>query len=248
MSSAQPTSYYQPNAERAGSVRRLFDRIASRYDFINDVQSGGLHRIWKNWLWALSQPAPGSRVLDLCCGTGDIAFLFAKHGCEVTGVDFSDEMLAVARSRPADELPPKTPAPTFRHGDALQLDFPDASFDVITVGYGLRNLADLERGLREITRVLKPGGKLMVLEFGKPANPVILAGYYLYLHLAVPVFGRIFCGDSRAYAYILESLRHYPGQRGVHTLLEKLGYGDNRIMNFMGGTMSINHATRPEAG
>ena len=232
-------SYFQPGTARAPSVRTLFDRIADRYDLINDVQSAGLHRVWKRWLWMLAQPRPGEKILDLCTGTGDIAFLFADHGHDVTALDFSAEMLRVANQR-------KTPQQRveFLQGDAMNPPFPDESFDVITIGYGLRNLADYGQALTETKRLLKPGGRLLVLDFGKPDNFLLRAAYYAYLHLAVPVFGQIFCGDRAAYAYILESLKHYPAQRGVNDLLEAVGFTNPRVMNFFGGTMSINYAEK----
>ena len=148
-------SYFQPGTARAPSVRTLFDRIADRYDLINDVQSAGLHRVWKRWLWMLAQPRPGEKILDLCTGTGDIAFLFADHGHDVTALDFSAEMLRVANQR-------KTPQQRveFLQGDAMNPPFPDESFDVITIGYGLRNLADYGQALTETKRLLKPGGLL----------------------------------------------------------------------------------------
>ncbi|MBG85432.1 MAG: bifunctional demethylmenaquinone methyltransferase/2-methoxy-6-polyprenyl-1,4-benzoquinol methylase UbiE [Verrucomicrobiales bacterium] len=242
--STERTSYYQAGETRAENVRTLFDRIARKYDLINDVQSAGMHRVWKKWLWKLSQPKPGAKVLDLCCGTGDIAFFFAHQGCVVTGADFSTEMLKVARERSASDCRGKI-APEFLQADVLQLPFEDESFEIITIGYGLRNLADFDAGLKEMTRVLKPGGQLLILEFGKPDNSILRAAYYSYLNLAVPLFGLIFCGDMKAYAYILESLKHYPAQRGILEMLDGLGYAENRIENFMGGTMSINRAVKP---
>lgn len=236
-------TYYQPGEQRATRVRELFDRIAKQYDLINDIQSFGLHRIWKKWLWLLAQPQPDAKVLDLCCGTGDIAFLFAEKSCKVTALDFSEPMLEVARSRQA-RLEPKHPV-EFLHGDAMNSGFHDNSFDFITIGYGLRNLADYGAALAEMKRLLKPGGKLLILEFGKPDSIFLRAAYFAYLALAVPIFGRIFCGDKDAYTYILESLKDYPAQRGVNDLLEVIGFENTRITNFFGGTMSINAATKP---
>lgn len=235
-------SYYQTGESRAPSVRSLFDRIADRYDLINDVQSAGLHRVWKKWLWLLARPQPGEKILDLCTGTGDIAFLFADHGHAVTALDFSSEMLRVADQRKTTSQPVE-----FLQGDAMAPPFPDESFDVITIGYGLRNLADCGKALTEMKRLLKPGGRLLVLDFGKPDNILLRAAYYAYLHLAVPVFGQLFCGDRAAYAYILESLKHYPAQRGVNDLLDAIGLTNLRIVNFFGGTMSINYAEKPGA-
>ncbi len=239
-------SYFQTGKERARQVNLLFDRIASRYDLINDIQSFGMHRIWKKWLWLLSQPKRDDKVLDVCCGTGDIAFLFAEKGCEVTGVDFSEEMLKVALTRASSLNSQRKPLSThFQQADALALPFDDNSFDIVTIGYGLRNLANIGVGLKEMHRVLKPGGKLLILEFGKPDNRLLRALYFGYLRIAVPLFGSIFCGNSAAYAYILESLNHYPAQRGVHSALHQLGFANVRITNFLGGAMSINYAEKP---
>ena len=151
------SKFYQPDEHRAEKVHELFATIARRYDLLNDVMTLGLHRHWKQRLVELAgQPRD---VLDLCCGTGDIALRFAGR---VVGVDFTDEMLRVAQAR---EL-----AGTWVRADALRLPFRDASFDVVSVGFGLRNLADIELGLREVYRVLRPGGRLMSLDFGKPES------------------------------------------------------------------------------
>jgi demethylmenaquinone methyltransferase/2-methoxy-6-polyprenyl-1,4-benzoquinol methylase len=238
----QDASYYQPGERRGERVQTLFNRIAERYDLINDLQSAGLHRVWKKWLWLLARPRRGDQILDLCTGTGDIAFLFADRGHEVTALDFSAEMLAVARRRRT-----YSQHVTLLEADAMNAPFPDESFDVITMGYGLRNLSDCGKALAEMKRLLKPGGRVLVLEFGKPDNPLLRAAYYVYLHVAVPLFGRLFCGDRAAYAYILESLRHYPGQRGVRDLMAAIGLSNTRVTNFFGGTMSINYAEKPSS-
>ncbi len=132
----------------------------------------------------------------------------------------------------------------FRQGDALQLPFPDASFDVVTVGYGLRNLADWGQGLREMRRVAKPGGRVLVLDFGKPENRIWRALYFGYLRLFVPLLGLVVCGSASAYAYILESLKHYPAQRGVAEKMGELALVDVRVVNFLGGVMSINYGQK----
>ncbi|HMP81192.1 MAG TPA: bifunctional demethylmenaquinone methyltransferase/2-methoxy-6-polyprenyl-1,4-benzoquinol methylase UbiE [Verrucomicrobiota bacterium] len=229
--------YYAPGGQRAQRVSDLFGRIARRYDLINDLQSFGLHRLWKRRVVELASVRAGDRALDVCCGTGDIAFALTARGADVIGLDFSEAMLEVARKKsPKAELR----NPEFIRGDAMRLPFPDASFHAVTVGYGLRNLADWEVGLNEMARVAKPGGRMVVLEFGKPANAVWRALYFCYLRLAVPVFGLLFCGDLAAYSYILESLRHYPAQKGVERKMRDLGLTNIRVINLLGGAMSIN--------
>lgn len=234
--------YYDPGAQRAAKVRDLFGRIARRYDLINDLQSFGLHRLWKRELVHLARPAPGGRALDLCCGTGDITLRLARAGLEVVGLDFSEPMLAVAERR---RQAAQADTVRFLRGDAQQLPLPDNAFDVVTVGYGLRNLADWETGLAEMSRVARPGGRLVVLDFGKPDNAIWRAFYFGYLRLFVPVLGLVFCGDPAAYAYILESLIHYPAQRGVEARMLALGLVNVRTVNLLGGVMSLNYGEKP---
>lgn len=231
--------FYSPGEKRAAQVSLLFATIATRYDFINDVQSLGLHRHWKKRVARLAAVRAGDRALDLCCGTGDIAFALADCGAEVTGLDFSEPMLKMAQGRhPLRES--KIQNPQFLVGDAQKLPFPDASFDVVTVGYGLRNLSRWEIGLGEMVRVAKPGGRLLVLDFGKPDNAIWRTVFYGYLKLCVPVLGLVFCRNAGAYSYILESLKHYPAQRGVEAKMRELGLVKVRIENLLGGAMSIN--------
>jgi demethylmenaquinone methyltransferase/2-methoxy-6-polyprenyl-1,4-benzoquinol methylase len=233
--------FYDATDQRAAKVNDLFAVVARRYDFLNDLQSFGLHRGWKRRLVRLAQPRPGERALDLCCGTGDIAFALAKKGLNVTGLDFSEPMLDVARNRSK-----KDPTANIQwvQGDAQKTPFPDDSFDIVTVGYGLRNLANVEAGLREMKRVAKPGARLLVLDFGKPDNRLWRALYFSYLKLCVPVLGRLFCGNAAAYAYILESLKHYPAQRGVLAKMQELGLRDAQLFNLLGGMMSINYGVK----
>jgi demethylmenaquinone methyltransferase/2-methoxy-6-polyprenyl-1,4-benzoquinol methylase len=247
--------FYDPGEQRAAKVNALFGTIARRYDLINDVQSFGMHRHWKRRVVSLAKANPGDRALDVCCGTGDLAFALAAQGAETTGLDFSAPMLAVATAK-VQSLKSKVPSPEpggrsgtphpaprtlhFVHGDAMQLPFPDESFDIVTIGYGLRNLARWETGLAEMARVARPGGRLLVLDFGKPDNALWRAIYFGYLRLIVPVFGRLFARRADAYAYILESLRHYPAQRGVEAKMRDLGLKNVRVINFLGGAMSVN--------
>ena len=235
--------FYVEGEQRGEKVNDLFARIAPRYDLINDLQSFGLHRAWKRRLVRMAHARPGEHALDVCCGTGDIAFALASAGANVTAVDFSAAMLNVAKER-ASEQKPERENPKFERADAQALSFTDGSFDIVTVGYGLRNLGSWEQGLREMHRVARTGGRLLVLDFGKPDNAAWRAFYFSYLRCFVPVFGRIFCGDSATHAYILESLKHYPAQRGVAGAMQRLGCSDVRIVNLMGGAMSINYGVK----
>ena len=237
--------FYAPGEQRATRVQDLFATIAPRYDLINDLQSFGLHRWWKRRVLALTEVRPGQDALDLCCGTGDLAFALARRGARVTGLDFSGPMLAVAEARSlrAGAAGQSTPI-RWLQGDAMKVPLADASFDVVTIAYGLRNLASFEGGVREMSRLLRPGGRVLVLDFGKPDNRVWRAFYFGYLRAIVPVFGRVFCGNAAAYRYILESLNHYPAQRGVDQLLRAAGFRESRIVNFLGGVMSINAAVK----
>ncbi|MDB6130021.1 MAG: bifunctional demethylmenaquinone methyltransferase/2-methoxy-6-polyprenyl,4-benzoquinol methylase [Verrucomicrobiales bacterium] len=230
--------YYQAGLKRAPAVEALFNKIAGRYDLINDLQSFGLHRLWKRKLVSLANLAPGVAALDLCCGTGDVAFSLAKAGAKVTAADFTRGMLDVAEHRSL-ALPPEY-RPQFIQADALHLPFPDNSFDIVTISFGLRNLSDEFAGLAEIKRVLRSGGQALVLDFGKPNNPLLKKLYFFYLKRIVPVIGKIFCGDSDTHSYIYESLLRYQAQIGVQREMNRQGFQDARIHNLMGGMMSIN--------
>ena len=169
------SKFYQADEHRAAKVHELFATIARRYDLLNDIMSVGLHRRWKRRLVELAgEPRD---VLDLCCGTGDIAMRFQAR---VVGVDFTEEMLRVAAARGSSET-------TWIRADALRLPFADNSFDAVSVGYGLRNLADIEQGLREILRVLRPGGKFVTLDFGKPESAIFSALYFGYLRIVLQI-------------------------------------------------------------
>lgn len=245
-------AYYKPGHERGSKVRELFDRIARRYDLINDVQSLGLHRFWKRRLVRRMTEQPGWKILDVCCGTGDLTIAMRRGGAKAFGVDFSSGMLgqAARRSRVegkadgSDCLNVGSGGLPLVQGDALQLPFGSGTFDAVTISYGLRNLAGFEAGLDELMRVLKPGGLLMVLDFGKPSVGWWRALYFGYLACAVPLFGLMFAGDAGAYAYILESLKHYPAQRGIERRCRELGCVEVEMEEILGGAMAINLARR----
>jgi demethylmenaquinone methyltransferase/2-methoxy-6-polyprenyl-1,4-benzoquinol methylase len=237
--------FYTPGEQRAAKVNDLFAAIARRYDLLNDLQSFGLHRRWKRRVVELAAVQSGNRALDLCCGTGDLALALARRGAEVTGFDFSQKMLEVAESRNKIREPkPENRNPTFIQGDAQQIPFPDASFDIVTVGYGLRNLTSWEKGLDEMHRVARPGARLVVLDFGKPANALWRAIYFGHLRCSVPLVGWLFCGNADAYAYILESLKHYPAQLAVAEKMRELKLANVRVINLLGGAMAINYGEK----
>ena len=249
--------FYVPGQQRAAKVNDLFAAIARRYDLLNDLQSFGLHRYWKHRVVELAALRPGQRALDVCCGTGDIALALARAGTEVTGLDFSRAMLdiAIARGRRSEvggqrpevrDLSSVFRHPVFLQGDAQQLPFPENSFDAVTVGYGLRNLTNWETGLREMLRVAQPGGRLVVLDFGKPSNALWRVLYFTHLKMTVPLLGWLFCGNADAYAYILESLKHYPAQEGVAAKMRELNLSNVRVFNLLGGAMAINYGEKPK--
>ena len=237
--------FYDAGEHRAAKVNDLFARIARHYDLINDLQSFGLHRSWKRRVVKLAAVKAGARALDLCCGTGDIAAALAQDGAETTGLDFSAEMLAVAAERQQADAKLKTKKLHFIQGDAQELPFPEKSFDIVTVGYGLRNLTRWERGLDEMHRVARPGARLIVLDFGKPANALWRAVYFTHLKMSVPLIGLLFCGNASAYAYILESLKHYPAQLAVADKMRQLQLTNVRVINLLGGAMAINYGEKP---
>jgi len=238
--------FYVPGEQRAAKVNDLFATIARRYDLINDLQSFGLHRRWKRRVAELAAVKPGQCALDLCCGTGDLALTLAQLGAEATGLDFSSQMLEVAETRRQKNSKLKVQSLKFIQGDAQQIPFPDNSFDIVTVGYGLRNLTSWETGLDEMLRVAKPGARLIVLDFGKPANALWRAIYFTHLQCSVPLIGLVFCGKAQAYAYILESLKHYPAQLAVAEKMREIKLANVRVINLLGGAMAINYGEKPK--
>jgi len=237
--------FYVPGEQRAARVNDLFAAIARRYDLLNDLQSFGLHRRWKRRVVELAAVKAGNRALDLCCGTGDLALALAQRDAEVVGLDFSRAMLEIAEKRRRNSTQLQTSNLKFIQGDAQQIPFPAATFDAVTVGYGLRNLARWETGLADMGRVAKPGGRLVVLDFGRPANAVWRTLYFMHLKVSVPLLGWIFCGNAQAYAYILESLKHYPAQEGVAEKMRELNLSNVRVINLLGGAMAINYGEKP---
>lgn len=222
-------------------VRRLFDRIAGRYDLTNDVMSLGLHRRWKRRLVDMADLEPGDAVLDLAAGTGDLALEVVRrdHGGPVVAGDLSPGMMREGSGRPGA-------GPIAWVGcDALELPFATGSFDRVFVGYGLRNFPDLDRSLEEIRRVLRPGGWLLTLDFGKPPSPLLRRLYFRYLELSTAAAGWLLHRDREAYLYIPESLRKYPDQDGVADAMLQAGFEGCGWTDLVFGTMAIHAARRP---
>jgi demethylmenaquinone methyltransferase/2-methoxy-6-polyprenyl-1,4-benzoquinol methylase len=240
--------YYKTGEQRAALVGSLFGTLAPRYDLINDLQSLGLHRRWKNLLAKMAAVKHGQKALDLCCGTGDIAFALHRAGAEVVGLDFSPAMLAVAQARVKQmSAAPNAPRLEFKTGDAMQIPYDTSSFDIVSIGYGLRNLESWERGLEEMLRVARPGGRLLILDFGKPDGWLWQKLFFFYLRTVVPLLGKIYCHDAAALAYIYTSLQNYPDQRGVAAKMTELGCRDVEVRNLLGGAMSIHSGVKMNA-
>jgi demethylmenaquinone methyltransferase / 2-methoxy-6-polyprenyl-1,4-benzoquinol methylase len=209
-------------------VRTMFDRIAPVYDLMNRLMSAGLDQRWRR-LTAEAVVRPGDRVLDACCGTGDLALAAERAGGRVTGLDFSERMLERARRKSASIA--------WVRGDLLALPFEDASFDSATVGFGVRNVADLERGLAELARILCPGGRLGILEITQPRG-ILRPFYKLWFDGLVPLAGKLLPGGS-AYTYLPASVRRFPGPEGLAGLMDRTGFQDVRYRLLAGGIVAL---------
>ncbi|MBI5721881.1 MAG: class I SAM-dependent methyltransferase [Burkholderiales bacterium] len=240
-------------AAKASRVRSVFDSVASRYDVMNDVLSMGLHRAWKAYAVAVADVRPGQRVLDIAGGTGDLALAFAK-AARVGGVgaggagepqqegaagevwltDINEKMLATGRDRLLD----KGVALPTAVCDAEKLPFADGRFDLVSVAFGLRNMTHKERALAEMARVLRPGGRLLVLEFSKPAGP-LQAPYDFYSFKVMPLLGRLIAGDGDSYRYLAESIRMHPDQGTLKTMMKAAGFGHVDVHNLAAGIVAL---------
>lgn len=221
-------------------VRRLFATIAHRYDFITVALSYGQDRRWKRRLIALAGVSSGDRVLDVACGTGDLLFAAAPRAQQAVGLDVTLGMLQIARAK-AQASRRRT---VFVTGDMIALPFADGRFTVVTTGYGLRNVPDLSQAVSEIRRVLQPGGRLLSLDFNRPTNALVRTVYLAYLTIVGSALGLVLHGDPDTYRYIPESIRNYPGAKGVATILEQSGFGDVRVIPLLAGLMAIHTGRR----
>ena len=214
----------------------MFDRIARVYDLMNSVMTAGMHHRWRERAADLARIGPGQAALDVATGTGDLAVELARRGAEVTGSDFAPAMLEIARR--------KAPGLRFEEGDALALAQPDDSFDAVTVGFGARNFADLDRGLGEMTRVAKPGGRVVVLEITTPTKPPLSWFFKAWFDRVVPQLGRL-AGDPEAYTYLPSSVRRFPAPQELAARMAAAGLTDVRWILTAGGIIAIHAGTKP---
>jgi demethylmenaquinone methyltransferase/2-methoxy-6-polyprenyl-1,4-benzoquinol methylase len=239
--------YKQVNVEeKAGKVAEVFHSVAGNYDLMNDLMSGGVHRLWKRVTIEMSGVRPGHHVLDIAGGTGDLAAKFSKIvGPEGTVVlaDINDSMLKVGRDRLVDRG--ITDNVRFSQADAQYLPFPDNTFDVITIAFGLRNVTDKDMALRSMLRVLKPGGKLLVLEFSKPPNQLLSKIYDGYSFNILPKLGKLFANDADSYQYLAESIRMHPDQETLLSMMDNAGFEKTDYHNMTGGIVALHRGVKP---
>jgi demethylmenaquinone methyltransferase/2-methoxy-6-polyprenyl-1,4-benzoquinol methylase len=238
---AHPT---RDSEEFPAQVRGMFDRIAGVYDVMNSAMTAGLHHQWRQRAVDYARVGPGSDALDVCCGTGDLALELRRRigpDGRVVGSDFSEPMLELARRKAGEQ----GLGVEFGSADALDLPYGDAGFDAVTVGFGARNLADLDRGLGEMARVLRPGGRLVILEITRPTREPLASFYGLWFDRLVPMLGAV-AGDSDAYSYLPESVRSFPEPRELAARMDRAGFDEIKWLLLAGGIIAIHSATRTE--
>jgi demethylmenaquinone methyltransferase / 2-methoxy-6-polyprenyl-1,4-benzoquinol methylase len=212
----------------------MFDRIAGVYDAMNSVMTAGLHHRWRERAADLARVGPGTRALDVATGTGDLAIALARRGGEVVGSDFSEGMLERARAKSA--------AVRWEQANALALPYPDDTFDAVTVGFGARNFSDLHGGLSEMVRVVRPGGRVVVLEITTPTKPPLSTFFSLWFDRIVPLLGRV-TGEDQAYSYLPSSVKRFPGPRELGAEMHGLGLRDVRWILTAGGIIALHSGT-----
>ena len=222
----------------------MFDRIAGVYDVMNSAMTAGMHHRWRARAVDRAGLQPGDAALDVCCGTGDLTLELSRRvgpGGRVVGSDFSERMLDLAREK---RVPDAGAKPIFEWADALELPYDDAGFDAVTVGFGVRNLSDLDRGIAEMTRVLKPGGRLVILEITQPTRPPLSTFFSIWFDRLVPMIGKV-AGDSDAYSYLPESVKRFPPPRGLAEIMDRAGLEEIRWTILAGGIIAIHSGRRP---
>lgn len=232
--------------EKAGKVADVFHSVASNYDLMNDLMSAGVHRLWKRMTIEMSGVRSGNKVLDIAGGTGDLAAKFSrivgKDGYVVLA-DINESMLKVGRDRLMDLG--VVDNVKFSQSDAQYLPFPDNTFDIITIAFGLRNVTDKELALKSMLRVLKPGGRLLVLEFSKPGNPVLSKIYDTYSFNILPKLGKLFADDAESYQYLAESIRMHPDQQTLMAMMNHAGFTNTDFHNMTGGVVALHRGVKP---
>ena len=234
-----------PKNEKADLVAGIFNSVADRYDLMNDLMSIGIHRIWKRFAIELSAVREGNSVLDIAGGTGDLAIKFADIvGPDGTVVlaDINESMLKVGRDKLLDKC--WRPNIDFVQADAQNLPFPDANFECITIAFGLRNVTDKSAALKSMYRALKPGGRLLILEFSKPTNEILAKAYDAYSFHILPLMGKIVANDSDSYKYLAESIRMHPDQEELQILVEDAGFSNCDYYNMTGGIVAIHRGIK----
>ena len=234
-----------PVAEKETRVRGVFDSVAARYDLMNDLMSGGVHRLWKRFTVEQAALRPGHVVLDLAGGTGDLAAAMAPRvapGGQVVLADINESMLRTGRVRLDDRG--LTGRVAYALANAEQLPFPDGSFDVVTIAFGLRNVTRKDKALEEMARVLRPGGQALVLEFSRPVVPGLKPVYDLYSFKILPALGSWVAGDSDSYRYLAESIRMHPDQDTLRDMMETAGLEGCRYHNLTGGIVALHRGYR----
>lgn len=229
-----------PEDEKSSRVREVFDSVASRYDLMNDLMSMGVHRLWKRQTLELSGVRRGQRVLDLAAGTGDLSARFSTlvgSSGAVVSSDINAAMLEQGRIRMADQG--LIGNMQFVQANAEKLPFPDDYFDCVSIGFGLRNVTDKSTALAAMFRVLKPGGRLLVLEFSHPSNPAFKSFYDLYSFNILPKLGDLVTGDADSYRYLVESIRMHPDQESLKSMMENVGFERCSYFNQTGGVVAI---------
>ncbi|HEU4945052.1 MAG TPA: bifunctional demethylmenaquinone methyltransferase/2-methoxy-6-polyprenyl-1,4-benzoquinol methylase UbiE [Solirubrobacterales bacterium] len=235
---AGTTKPSRDSAQFADQVNRMFDRVAARYDLLNSLMSAGLHHRWRERAADQAELAPGDSVLDVCCGTGDLALELAGRVApagRVVGCDFSEPMLDLAREKTARR---GIEGVRYEWADALNLPYDAGRFDAVTVGFGVRNFADRDRGMAEMTRVLRPGGRLVVLEFTEPRRPPFSTFYALWFDRIAPILGKL-SDDPEAYSYLAESVHSFPGPRGLAEKMDAAGLERIKYTILAGGIVTI---------
>jgi demethylmenaquinone methyltransferase/2-methoxy-6-polyprenyl-1,4-benzoquinol methylase len=234
-----------PLKDKVRRVRGVFDSVADRYDLMNDLMSGGAHRLWKQFTLSLTGLKSGGRALDIAGGTGDLAAGLARQVGRtglVVLADINARMLEHGRDRLIDRA--LTAAPVYAQADAERLPFADGVFDCITIGFGLRNVTDKAAALASMRRVLKPGGQLMVLEFSTPVIPMLSRLYDAYSFNVLPWLGRVVAGDADSYRYLAESIRRHPDQQTLLEMMRTAGLEECRYHNLMGGVVALHRGYR----